>query len=498
MTISTALPPSTVGRGLGIKTEFKRQRSSTSATLPQRIALFGQGSSVSTYSTEKRQVTSAQEAAQIYGFGSPIHLASKMLFPLNGDGIGTLPLTVYPLVDDDAGVAATGTLIPTGAVTAQVSAKVAINNIESESFLLNIGDSIATVVANATSALLAELDLPMIAVDAATQVDLTSKWLGSSANDLRVEVIESSPSGLTWGVVQPSGGATNPSLSSALAQMGDVWETMVLNCLEISDTSSLDVFQTFGEGRWGSLVHKPLVVFTGNTIADLNTATTVSESRKADRINGQLVAPGSNELPFVIAARSLARIASLANTVPAHDYGRQVVDQIEPGKDGEQWNFTQRDVAIKNGSSTAIVSDGQLNLGDVTVFYHPEGDPLPAYRFVVDIVKIQNVIHNISLEFDRSEWDGAPLIPDDQPTVNPEAKKPRMAKAAAAAIVDGLALDAIISDPESSKENIIAEIDSENPKRLNLCIPVNVSGNVNVKSIDLKWSFFFGQGQLAA
>ena len=341
--------------------------------------------------------------------------------------------------------------------------------------------------------------MPVVAVGNGTsnEADLTSKWEGVSANDITVSV-DGAIAGLTFVVTQPSGGLVNPNIDAALAQVGDVWETMMLNCLDIADTTTLDKYQTFGEGRWGAITRKPLVIFTGNTEAAVATAITVPDARTADRVNSQLVAPGSDNLPFVVAARQLARIVAVANNNPPRDYGSQNASGLVPGTDGEQWTFTERDLAVKAGSSTVEVKDGVVNVSDVVTFYHPNGDPIPAYRFVVDTVKLQTVLFNIDGIFDTPEWDGAPLIPDDQPTVNRDAKQPKSAVAAIAAMLDSLALNAIISDPETAKANTFAEIDAGNPKRLNVTTTIQLSGNTNIRSIDLNFGFFFGTPALVA
>jgi phage tail sheath gpL-like len=273
---------------------------------------------------------------------------------------------------------------------------------------------------------------------------------------------------------------------------------MVLNCLDIADTTALDAYQTFGDGRWGALVRKPLVVFTGNTATTVTAATTVSDARKTDRVNSQLVAPGSDELPLVVAARQLARIAKVANNNPPQDYGSQAATGLEPGADGDQWTYADRDSAVKKGSSTVEVKDGVVNISDVVTFYHPSGDPIPAYRYVVDIVKLQNIIFNLDLIFAVPEWDGAPLIPDDQPTVNRSAKKPKAAIAAVCAMLDSLGLNAIISAPETAKENTFAAINEQNPKRLDVATTVQLSGNTNIISVDLNFGFYFGQATVVA
>lgn len=198
-----------------------------------------------------------------------------------------------------------------------------------------------------------------------------------------------------------------------------------------------------------------------------------------------------------MAARQLARIAKVANNNPPTDYGSQRATGLTPGDDSVQWDYAQRDQAVKAGSSTIVVKDRVVNIGDVVTFYRPEGDPLPAYRHVVDLVKLQNVIFNIDLIFNREEWDGAPLIPDDQPTVNPNARKPLSAKAAVGDKLDSLVLNAIISDAKTAKKNTAAVIDPGNPKRLNLTVPVQLSGNTNIIDVALQFGFFFGSAAAA-
>jgi len=498
MAISTAIDASAVARVLGIKTIYEDLRGANVVLLPQRVALVGQGATASTYSTTKAQVTSAQEVATNYGFGSPLHLAALQLLPANGDGIGTIPLTVYPLVDDGSGVVSAGDITPSGAVTKAGSFIVRINNIDSASFVVSVGDAVATIITNIATAVAAELNLPMLGVDNTTVFDLTSKWAGTSANDLFIEVVGPTDTGVSFAITQPVGGLVNPDIDAALAQVGGVWETVILNCLDIADTATLDKYQVFGDGRWGAIVKKPLGVFTGNTATTVSAATAVSDTRKPDRTNGQLVAPGSKDLPFVVAARELAPIVVLANNNPAHDYGSQPATGLTPGTDGEQWTYTQRDAAVKAGSSTIEVKDGVINVSDTVTFYHPTGDPNPAFRFFVDIVKLQNIIFNFDLRFATDEWDGAPLIPDDQYTTNRSAKKPRTAVTVANTVIDALAAEALISDPKTAKANTIAEIDGANPKRLNLSVTIQLVGNSNIISMDLNFGFFFGQSTLAA
>lgn len=492
-----AIDASAVARVLGIETVYKDLRAGGVLFLPQRIAVLAQGSSDAVYSTSKYQATSAGQVGSRFGFGSPAHLVARALFPANGDGVGTVPVTFYPLTDAASSVAAVGTITPTGTASKASSFRVSVNNILSEPFVIAAGATIATITAAMAAAVSSVLEMPVTATSSETVVTLTSRWKGASANGLRLSVVGES-NGITFGIVQPTGGLVNPDLTTTLAKFGGVWESLVLNALDIADTAALDAIQTFGDGRWGELVRKPFVAFTGNTAKTVALATAVSATRRTDKVNAQLVAPGSDDLPFVVAARQLARIARVANNNPPTDYGSQRATGLTPGADADQWDSAARDQAAKAGSSTIEVKDGVVCLSDIVTFYRPTGEEPPAYRFVVDIVKLQNVLFNIDLIFNTAAWDGAPLIPDDQPTVNPNARKPKSAVAAVNAMIDSLALNAIISDPKTAKKNTHASISAQNPKRLDLETSIQLSGNTNVKDITLAFGFYFGAQTVVA
>jgi phage tail sheath gpL-like len=371
-----------------------------------------------------------------------------------------------------------------------------VSGVLSEPFVIDPADSMAVVCDNLVEKVNAVLKMPVLATDGTTYAEYTAKWAGETGNGLDIEVIGESL-GITFTIIQPTGGLVNPSVESALAQMGNVWDSMVINQMNIDDDDTLDAFQEFGEGRWGELVRKPLLVFTGTVEDDVSTAVGPVSTRRDDRVNVQIPAPGSVNLPFVVAARGVARIAKVANNDPAFDYGSQRLTGLIPGNDGQQWDATEREFAVTSGSSTTQVADGVIVLSDTVTCYRPEGDPIPAYRFAVDVVKLMTILFNLDLAFATPEWDGAPLVPDNQVVSNPNARQPKHAKAVIAGIIDSLGRAAIISDPETAKGTIDCDIDTQNPKRLNMTCTVQLSGNTNVKDVQLKFGFFFGTAAAA-
>lgn len=585
-----AIDASAVARGMGIETRYEDLRDGGVLFLPQRIAVFAQGTYNAVYSLDKFQATSAYGVGSRMGFGSPAHLIARELFPADGSGVGTIPVTFYPLEAAEGATQAQGKITPSGSSFKAGTYRVSVGNLLSPPFTIPAGASVTTMCSLIGEAIASVLEMPVLrgytygAVTSAavagmvgngtltslsvsgvavpgdhrlvcntavanggvfslfdpngrlisdaltmtpgaglatalvagsisftltdgatnfavgdeftitvpaTDVGCLVKWAGDSGNAVRIAVL-GEDLGATFTIEQPSGGLTNPSLDDALGLMGNTRETLVLNALNIEDTDALDAIQTVGESRWGELVRKPFVAFTGNTEADVGVATAVSSARPTDRVNAQLVAPGSDNLPFVVAARQLAKIAVVANNNPPTDYAAQRATGLTPGAEVDQWDYAERDQAVKAGSSTIEVKNGVVEISDVVTFYRPEGEPVPAYRYVVDIVKLQNILFNLDLIFAQPEWAGAPLIPDSQPTVNPNARKPKSAVAEVNAMIDSLGLEAIISDPKTAKKSTSASINSQNPKRLDLETTVQLSGNANIVSATLKFGFFFG------
>jgi len=584
---------SAVARVVGVTAEYKNLRGGDILFLPQRVVILGQGNSDSDYPDEKFQITSASQAGARYGYGSPIHLAARELFPANGDGVGTIPVTVYPLTDHGSGAAAEGDITPSGTTTEAASYTITIAGIESDAFTIEAGAFATTTFLHTAlrvmgEAVMAVAEMPVdvewtygavtsaavvgtgdgtctaltvtgaplpglhtltcntavanggvftltdpngsvIADDItmtpapggttvineggiqftltdgtsnfiagdyfvitvrATVINFVAKWEGESGNDLVISV-EDAGVGASFAITQPTGGLNNPSIDDAIAQIGNVWETLVLNCMNPDDSDTLDTLQEMGEGRWGTTVKKPLICFVGCTEATVAGATDNTSARTDDRVNCQLVAPGSPNLPCVVAARQLARIAKIANDNPPTDYAGQTAASLTPGDDGDQWTFTQRDQAIKAGSSTVEVNDGVIQLSDTVTPYNT-GDAPPAYRYVCDIVKLQNIIFNLDLIFASSDWAGKVLVPDAQRVANPNARKPKTAVAAVNAMIDSLGEQAIISDPKTAKAATTASINSQNPKRLDVDLTVQLSGNTNIIDVGLNFGFFFG------
>lgn len=488
MPVTTAFPSSRVGRGVAIQTLHSDLGTSTGQYRPARIAVFAQVNNGVTYSPTKRQVFSAYEAGTLYGFGSPIHLMIRSLLP----AVAGIPVTVYPLAEP-AGSVATGDVTPSGSVTGSAEQyRFVCSNIKSDRFTVSDGDTVADICTNMTAAINSVSEMPVVAVDDTTKVTINFKSNGTIGNNAYLEVESPDGASIGFNFTQPVGGTGVADITTAIDQVGNVWESHVVNQQDYTDSDELDEYSAFGETRMSAQVHKPVVVITGTNEASFSTLTAVTDARKSDRTNVIFPNPASNDLPFVIAAEAAREISITDNAVPAHDYCLKKLVGLTPALDSAQWIDDTNDAAVKLGCSTIEVRDGVVRISDTVTCYHPTGEEPPGFRYVCDFAKRSTIVYLLSLAFDNEEWAGAPLVPDSQVTDEPTAKKPKHAVAIMHGIIDFCAKRGIISDPDFAKENSSASIGSSNPKRLDVKLVAKLGGNSNTISIDFWSGFYYG------
>jgi phage tail sheath gpL-like len=482
------LPSSAISRVTGVNVEYRNFNTGSGGFLPQRLALFGVGNSDAVYPAEKYETTgTADEVAKRYGYGSPLHLAARQLFPAGGGG-ATFPVTIFPLKPADAAVAAAGAIALDGTPAVAGSGVVRIGGIEAE-FPIVKAATITETLTTIKTAINTKLEMPVIAGNIADgELALTAKWKGETGNEIVIKVF-TIMEGLTFSITAMTGGALDPDVTPALAAIGQIWETFILSCFTWKKTSRLDQYQVFCEGRWGEFEKKPCLVAHG-CVDDYATRTAITDLRKYDYANFLIPSVGSDELSFVIAARGLVSdIMTNANSNPPLGYSGKLTG-LAAGPDEAQENYQTRNNSVAKGASTNIKTGSVVELNDIITFYHPDGEAIPSRRHVVDLVKLMNVVFNVRLILEADEKKGAPLVSDATPTTNPRAIQPKMVKTELMNLANSLSREAVTQEPEFSKENMSVKIDSSNPKRLNVKYPVKLSGNVEVTSTDIFFGFY--------
>lgn len=488
---------SAVSRVTGIEVTPKNFNKGKASMLPQRLVIVGQGNDDVIYSLDKYECEgSAASVAEKYGYGSPLHLAAKQLFPDAGS-MATFPVTILPVRKGDGFVAAKGSLTLTGeAATAASRITIRVGGLD---VLVPVakGDELDDINEAIVRAINSEVDrcvsaelVPGVDEDPDV-VELTARWSGALGNRIGLSVSGDIP-GIAISIAAFADGAGVPAVDDALALIGEVWETFILDTFDYKDgndaSALLDVYEAWGEGVWDVLAKRGALVAHG-CIDDYATRTAITDARPTDKINFLIESVGAPELPFVVGARGLLEILTTADKNPAQNY-KGALKGLKRGSDAVQENYTVRNQSVLKGASTSIPNGSVAELNDIVTFYHPtSAGKYPVWRYVVDAVKLMNIVYNLRLITESDEVKGAPLVPDNQVTSNPTAVQPKMFKTWFANLAVSLGEAALISDVDFTIENLEVNIDSENSKRINYIFPVKVSGNVEVISGDV----YFGQ-----
>ena len=93
------------------------------ANLPMKIAILAEGNHASNGSmpTAKTRITSRSQAANIFGWGSPIDIICSRLFPKNGGGVNNIETYVFMQPEIGGALSEIQTITPTGTATANVT-----------------------------------------------------------------------------------------------------------------------------------------------------------------------------------------------------------------------------------------------------------------------------------------------------------------------------------------------------------------------------------------
>lgn len=488
---------SAISRVTGVEVTPKNFNKGNASMLPQRLVIVGQGNDDAIYSLDKYECDgSAASVAERFGYGSPLHLAAKQLFPTAGS-MATFPVTILPVKAGDNFIAAKGSLTLTGeAASAASRITITVGGLD---ILVTVakGEELSAINQEIVRVINAESDRCVTALlvsgieENPDVIELTARWSGSLGNRIGLSVAGNIP-GIAITVASFVDGSGVPDVDEALAKIGEIWETFILDTFDYRNgenpSALLDVYEAWGEGAWDVLAKRGALVAHGCT-DDYATRTAITDARPTDRINFLIENVGAPELPFVVGARGLLDILTTADKNPAQNY-KGTLKGLKRGSDEAQEDYIVRNQAVKKGASTNIPNGSVAELNDIVTFYHPtSAGKYPAWRYVVDAVKLMNIVFNLRLITESDEVKGAPLVPDSQATTNPTAVQPKMFKTWFANLAVSLGEAALISDVEFTIENLEVKIDTENSKRINYIFPVKVSGNVEVISGDV----YFGQ-----
>ena len=462
--------------------------------LPQMIAVFGEANTAnqSGLTTTKVEVTSAAQAGELFGYGSPIHSMMRILRPINGDGVGGIPTVVFPQISDGTATARAWTV--TGTANANATHTVYVNgrtNIDFKqySFDVAIGDTPTVIAGKISDAINSVLSSPCIAIHETGVVTAKTKWNGATSAEFNISIgYGTNAAGLAYSQTTSTDGSGTVDLAPSLAQFGDDWYTMVLNPYGQAQLDVLEAFNglpndTNPTGRYSGLIFKPFCAYFGTTVSNQGDLSDLT-NRPAQVTNVACVAP--NSLGF--SWESAANVVALASVVYQNNPNLDVNNLAYPdmpipsnGDIGDMKDYNNRDFLVKKGCSTVLLKNGAYVIQDLVTTYHPDGEVPLQYAYPRNL----NIDWNVSDSYRTLETlylKDKTLVADGQIVDVEGCIKPSEWKGIVYDLFDGEAEKALINDPEFSKSSLTVQISTLNPNRFETTFKYKRTGIARIES----------------
>ena len=493
MAISNSVGSERVSRIVGY-TITKGNFSNSTPNLPQRIAILGEANTANqgTLSTVAQEITTAQQAGVLYGYGSPIYNMMRILRPTTGGGIGGIPTIVYPQAAAGGSLAAARDITPVGTATANGTHTMIINgrgSVDGQKydFVVANGDTPLLIVAKMITAVNNVLGSPVIGTDGTGKIVLTAKWTGLTSEELDIEVDTNGASlGVTYGVVSSATGAGSPSVTASLTSFAEDWNTVVVNSYGAVAFDDLEAYNgipdpTVPTGRYQGVIMKPFIALYGDRTDDPSVLT---DARKIQVTNAVCPAPLSKGFDMEAAANMTNLFARVAQDTPHLDVNSLTLDDMpipSDGNIGSMVNYDFRDSIVKKGSSTVTLSSGRYKIEDFITTYHPDGELPPQFRYCRNLMLDFNVRFTYYLLEQINVVDKTIAANDDIISVT-GVIKPKIWKQ----IVDNMAVDlgkrALVADVAFMQESIEVDISATNPDRLDTFFNYKRTGVARIAS----------------
>lgn len=225
--------------------------------LAQRTLLIGQKTGQGTLAANVAVVCQSQSDGRAAA-GSGSILAGMIDAYRDNDPIGEM--WVLPLADDGTAVAATGSVTFTGTTTAVGTVPLYIGG-RSVPVIIASGQTAAQVATTIAAAATAAVGLPVLAaVDGTTasKVNLTARNGGECSNDIDIRIAykgsaagEAMPPGLTVAIAAMAGGTNNPSLTTAITNLNDTaFDFIVCSLTDATSLAAIAALLSDTTGRW--------------------------------------------------------------------------------------------------------------------------------------------------------------------------------------------------------------------------------------------------------
>lgn len=455
--------------------EFSSTRAQQGPSIqPYRILLLGQMLSAGlATANEVVKVDSLSRAKSLFGDNSDLAFMVKAVLANNK----ITDLYCLPVEDDGAGVQATGKItVATGTAGAAGTMYVYIagRRITVAVASGDDQDDIATAIVAAISAYTDDMLPITAAVNGvnANEVDITARHAGETGNKIDIRLNYQSgdkfPEDITASVTAMASGATNPTLTTALANIGEqqynIW------AFPWVDATSLAAIEAELLTRWGATVAKEASAITCQYESTTNLAV-LGNSRNSQFVTvfGEVSLPN---MPLEVAAAAAGQIAYAGSNDPARPFQTLELKGILPPATADRLTDAQRNSLLGNGIATLQISESNTMLIERAITTYKTdslGNPDTSFYDLNTVLTLSYIRYDlrafIGRTFPRFK------LADDNVRVTPgqAVVTPSIMKAAIIGRAKLWNQDlAIIEDFELFKSDLIVERNASDPNRLDV------------------------------
>lgn len=464
-------------------TEFGGSMSPKVGAMPWKNLIIGQPlSSKMSENGSLTLITSDEQADALFGAGSQLALMIKA-FRKNSK---SMELWALPIADDSTSAAATGTLTFTVAGSG-TPATLAVNGtirlmISGQSCPVNVaaGDSASDVAGKVVAAITAKTNLPVTASASSGVVTLTAKNKGGFGNGLDIRWNhnqgETLPDGLSIALVAMANGGADPQFDDAnVAQTcAGNWFNMIV--IGSSEADNIAYIKEMLDVRWTAMVQQ-----TGVMCFSLNGGNESAFTTKANTLNSQeIVLAALPKSPTSGAEKASALFGCVAPkalndpAAPLHNWA--VAGVVAPKRDDRE-DPDGNNRLLKSGCALMVAADdGSVFTSRIVTTYKRNAQGVQDDSFL----QLETVL---TLSYLRWYWNNylagkyahAKLAPDGSKFgAGQQVMTPSLGKAELIACYEKWEEAGLVYDSKGFAENLVVELDPNDPYAMNFLIPVHL------------------------
>lgn len=453
-----------------------------------RTLLIGQKVAVGTAAANAPVlVARTDEAKALFGEGSMLARMHEVY--RKNDDFGEV--WCIPLVDDAAGVAATGTVTVTGPATEAGTLSLYIAG-----QCVRVGvakdDAAATIAAALVTAIAAMPSLPVTAAAAAAAVvTLTAKWKGATGNDITLVPNlrgsaggEKFPAGVGLNIVAMANGAANPAVSGAIAAMGDEeYDHVIIG--GYTDSATLDAFKSeFDDatGRWAWSRQIYGHVYTARR-GTLGQQVAFGVTRNDWHATVADMEPEVPQPAWEMAAAYGAQNARALNDAPHRPTQTLELKGIIPAPAGKRRTLTEKQSLLFAGIATTFVGGGTLRVERAVTSYQLNAwnQPDPSYLDINTPFQLSFIIRFLRQRVTQKY--GRHALSNDGKRIGPGVVTPNIIRAELVAAYDELERAGIVENAEAFAKALVVERDGTNPNRINVLYPPDLVNQLRIFAV---------------